>query len=221
MECRGTGRPTVLFLHGVGGQSADWAATLSDLQGIRTCNYDRVNVGRSDVDPGRHKAIDSVEDLHALLDVAGVNPPYVLVGHSIGGMLALMYAAIHPDEVAGILLVDATLPLEAELDPPELVDQIAADLDDNDEHLDWYAAYGEVGAVLDSLPSVPITYMFGTLQKPPPEWVPGAYEEALHEFIDSLPRGRLVEEKSGHSMPLEIPGEIAAETRKMLKEIGS
>lgn len=221
MECQGTGSPTIVFLHGVGGKSTDWAATLSELQGTRTCNYDRLNVGQSDADPGRHKAIDSVEDLSAVLDVAGVDPPYLLVGHSVGGMLALMYAAIHPDEVAGILLVDATLPLEAELDPPELRDQIAADLDGNDEHLDWYAAYGEVGALLDRLGPVPITYMFGTLQEPPPEWVPGAYEKALDEFIESLPRGRLVEENSDHNMPLEIPGEIASEIRRMLKGLGS
>jgi pimeloyl-ACP methyl ester carboxylesterase len=220
-RCEGTGTPTVVLLHGVGGQSADWTATLHQLPGVPTCNYDRLNVGRSDRDPGRHKAVDSVKDLHVLLDVAGVEPPYLLVGHSVGGMLALMYAGLHPDEVAGILLVDATLPLEAELDPPELAGQIAADLDANDEHLDWYDAFRQVGAVLDRLPPVPITYMYGALQTLPSEWEAGAYEKALHEFIDSLPEGRLVEEQSGHEMPIEIPGEIANQVREMLDAIRS
>jgi pimeloyl-ACP methyl ester carboxylesterase len=221
LECHGAGSPTVVFLHGVGGGSADWFATLAQLPGVPACIYDRLNVGRSDHDQGRHQAIDSVNDLRALLDAAGVNPPYLLVGHSFGGMIALMFAAMHPDEVDGILLVDATLPFEADLDPPELRGQIAAELDANDEHLDFYDAYEEVGAVLDRVPPVPITYMFGTLQELAPEWAPGAYEEALHEFIDGLPRGRLVEEDSGHDMPIEIPDEIAEQTLKMFETIGT
>jgi pimeloyl-ACP methyl ester carboxylesterase len=221
MQCRGAGSPTVVFLHGVGGGSADWSATLAQLPGVPACNYDRLNVGRSDQDPDRHQASDSVDELHALLDTVGVHPPYLLVGHSFGGMIALMYAATHADEVDGILLVDATLPFEADLDPPELRGRIAAELDANDEHLDWYDAYEEVGAVLDRLPPVPITYLFGKLQELAPEWAPGAYEEALHEFIDGLPRGRLVEEDSGHDMPIEIPDEIAAQTRMMFEAIGA
>lgn len=219
MQCRGTGGPRVVFLHGVGGKASDWDATLADLTDVPTCTYDRLNVGRSDADPGRHQAIDSVEDLEALLDVGGVTPPYLLVAHSFGGMIALSFAANHPDEVAGILLVDATLPLEADLDPPRLVDDIRAELDDNDEHVDFYEAFGQVGAELDRLPPIPITYLFGTLQVAPPEWEPGAYEEALHAFIDGLPRGRLVVERSSHDMPLEIPEEIAAQTRMLLEDL--
>ena len=222
MECEGDGSPTIVFLHGAfGGTSRDWSATLAHLSGVATCNYDRLNVGASDRDHGRHTVTDSVADLELLLDVAGVDPPYLLVAHSFGGMIALMYAAEHPEEVSGILLVDATLPLEADLDPPELVDQIKVELDDNPEHVDFYDAFAQVGAVLDRLPAVPITYMFGTLQDPVPDWEPGAYEKALHEFIDGLPHGRLVEEQSGHAMPIEIPDEIAVLTRKMLEAIGT
>ena len=78
-----------------------------------------------------------------------------------------------------------------------------------------------MGAGLHRLPSIPITYLFGTLQELAPEWAPGAYEEALHEFIDGLPQGRLVEENSGHDMPIEIPEEIAVQTRTMLEAIGA
>jgi pimeloyl-ACP methyl ester carboxylesterase len=219
LECQGAGSPTIVFLHGLGGQSSDWDATVAGLPDLHTCIYDRLNVGRSGSDPGRHEVIDSVEDLDALMEAAGLEPPYLLVGHSFGGMISLMYAENHPDDVAGLLLVDATLPLEADLDPPRLVEEIKAQLDDNVEHLDFYDAFGEVGAGLRRLPPIPITYLFGTLQEMPPEWAPGAYEEALHEFIDGLPRGRLVEEDSGHAMPIEIPDEIAAQTRTMLEAI--
>ncbi|HET9249705.1 MAG TPA: alpha/beta hydrolase [Actinomycetota bacterium] len=221
MECEGDGSPTIVFLHGVGGQSADWSATLEGLSGVATCNYDRLNAGASDRDPERHTVTDSVADLGSLLDVAGVDPPYLLVAHSFGGMIALLYAADHPEEISGILLVDATMPFEAELDPPELVDRIAADLDDNPEHIDFYDAYAVAADVVDRLPPVPITYLFGTLQELPPEWEPGAYEEALHAYMRGLPEGRLVEEESGHGMPLEIPDEIASQIMAMLDRIGS
>jgi pimeloyl-ACP methyl ester carboxylesterase len=123
--------PTVVFSHGVGGQSVDWDATLSNLADIPTCVYDRVNVGLSDREAGRHSATDDVEDLHAPLEVAGIEPPYVLVGHSFGGMEMLMYAGTYPEDVEGIVLADAPLPFESLLDPPDRRAEIRAELNAN------------------------------------------------------------------------------------------
>ena len=76
----------------------------------RVCTYDRLNVGRSDTVPGRHTGSGSVRDLDALLDAAGVPPPYVLIGFSFGGLLASMYAGAHPDQVAGLMSIHGSLP---------------------------------------------------------------------------------------------------------------
>ena len=105
LRCEGTGSPgspTVVYLHGLGGDGSDSKSINAQLASkARVCTYDRLNVGRSDRDPGRHSGADSVADLHALLAAAGVPGPYLLVGFSFGGLLAIMYAATYPDQVWG------------------------------------------------------------------------------------------------------------------------
>jgi pimeloyl-ACP methyl ester carboxylesterase len=76
----------------------------------RVCVYDRANVGHSDPVGGRLTGRDSAEDLHALLRSAEVPGPYVLLGASLGGAIADIFAAAHPKEVAGMFLLDSTLP---------------------------------------------------------------------------------------------------------------
>ncbi len=127
LDCEGTGTPTVVLMHGsifeaadlADGGSSEWARTRDELGDTRTCAYDRRNVGQSEQVPGMSSAEDAIEDLRGLLQAAGENPPYVLAGYSFGGLLSLLYAGTYPDEVNGIVLVDATLPLEWDLDPPE------------------------------------------------------------------------------------------------------
>jgi len=111
ISCQGSGSPTIVHLHGLGGTSVD-AAPLPETVGgpQRFCVYDRANVGSSDSDGRRHTGAASVRDLHALLAAAEVPGPYVLVGASFGGLLAMMYAATYRDDVVGLVLLDAMLP---------------------------------------------------------------------------------------------------------------
>jgi pimeloyl-ACP methyl ester carboxylesterase len=73
----------------------------------RTCAYDRAGIGNSIRRPGVHDARDDVDDLQRLLDGSRLAPPYVLVGQSYGGLLVRGFAHSHPDETAGVVLVDA------------------------------------------------------------------------------------------------------------------
>lgn len=225
MDCAGTGAPTVVMLHGIiwdvvfGGGSADWADTREALP-TRTCAYDRRNVGLSGQVPGRSTAADAVEDLHGLLQTAGVEAPYVLAGHSFGGLLSLLYAGTYPDEVAGIVLVDATLPLEWELDPPETVPEVRIELNDNGERIDFYGAGAATDSVLENLPHVPITYLYALRGEEDSDWEAGAYAAALLKFIRGLPNGRLVEFDTDHDMLLDIPADVADQIQQVLLRAG-
>ncbi|MCK9684470.1 alpha/beta fold hydrolase [Scleromatobacter humisilvae] len=105
--CSGTGSPTVVFESPSGGAAWDWWAVQPKVAAkTRACVYDRAGYGFSDASPRAADAEGAVGDLHALLQAAGVSPPYVLVGNSFGGAVAQLFAWTHPDEVAGLVLVE-------------------------------------------------------------------------------------------------------------------
>jgi pimeloyl-ACP methyl ester carboxylesterase len=108
LKCVGSGRPTILLEAGFGGTSDVWLDVQRPLGRTgRTCAYDRAGLGHSTALPGVHDATDETRDLQRLLDTAHLPPPYVLVGHSYGGLLVRLFAHAHPNEVAGVVLVDA------------------------------------------------------------------------------------------------------------------
>ena len=93
---------------GYPGDSTTWRDVHGQLgQTTRTCAYDRAGLGNSPPMRGVHDARDEIADLQRLLGAAGIRPPYVLVGHSYGGMLARLFASERPEETAGVVLVDA------------------------------------------------------------------------------------------------------------------
>jgi pimeloyl-ACP methyl ester carboxylesterase len=102
-------RPAVIFEAGGGGSSAAWKGVQAALPGtIRACAYDRAGSGKSDPGPEPRSMDAEVTDLHAVLAKANISAPIVLVGHSLGGILARLYVHKYPDSVAGVLLVDPT-----------------------------------------------------------------------------------------------------------------
>jgi pimeloyl-ACP methyl ester carboxylesterase len=99
---------TVILEPGSPGYSLDWSLVQPAVaQFTRVCAYDRAGYGWSEPGPEPRSAGQMVAELHALLENAAEEGPYVLVGASFGGMVAQMYAAQHPDQVAGLVLVDA------------------------------------------------------------------------------------------------------------------
>jgi pimeloyl-ACP methyl ester carboxylesterase len=111
LHCTGSGGPTVVLMSGLGGNSAGWARIAPAVaDASRVCAYDRAGQGWSEDAPGPQDGVAAATDLHALLDAAGEDGPYVLVGHSIGGDHAMVYADRYPEQVAGMVLLDATSP---------------------------------------------------------------------------------------------------------------
>ena len=109
IQCAGTGSPTVVLDAGLGDSSLHWSLVQAEIgQTAQVCAYDRAGLGWSDPGPQPRTPGRIAGDLHTLLINAGIPGPYVLVGHSAGGKNVRMYAIKYPDQVAGMVLVDAT-----------------------------------------------------------------------------------------------------------------
>jgi pimeloyl-ACP methyl ester carboxylesterase len=108
LYCTGEGSPTVILEAGFGAWSTDWATAQPGLSQItRTCSYDRAGLGWSEAGPEPRDPEQIAMELHTLLTKAGIEGPYVLAGHSIGGKHIRMFTELYPDEVIGLVFVDA------------------------------------------------------------------------------------------------------------------
>lgn len=139
LECRGSGAATVVLIGGLRAAADYWNRTdtkpITVMQGIgesaRVCAYDRPGTvregnafSRSDPIPQPSSERSAVADLHALLAAADVHGPFVLVGHSYGGCIARLYASTYPDQVKGMVLVDALSEAVADAMSPEQYAQL-------------------------------------------------------------------------------------------------
>jgi len=113
IRCDGDGGPSVIFDAALGGSSLSWTLVQPAVARVtRACSYDRAGFGWSDAGPLPRTAGRIADELHTLLRAAPVPKPYVLVGHSYGGLVMRVYAARHPDEVAGLVLIEPAIPEE-------------------------------------------------------------------------------------------------------------
>ncbi len=127
LRCAGEGRPTVLLEAGAGLDSRDWRAVQPRVARFtRVCSYDRMGLGRSRGSLDALAEDTVVTQLHRLLTVAGVGRPYVLAGHSMGGLYVRAYEQSYPGEVVGMVLVDSVTGAEAPLEEMPLVVLAAA-----------------------------------------------------------------------------------------------
>jgi len=115
LKCEGTGAPVVVIDAGLGTAPAGdpgWLGIAGKIAPVtRVCLYDRAGLGSSDPAPSRPRTSkDAATDLHAALKAAHVDGPYLLVGHSIGGLHAQVFASLYPDDTAGLVLVSSTHP---------------------------------------------------------------------------------------------------------------
>ena len=135
LNCTGSGSPTVVLQAGGGEMSSafGWIAPAVSEQ-TRVCVYDRAGHGWSESSGTAQDGAEIAADLHALLERGRVPGPYVLVGHSFGGLYTLTFAALYPDEVAGMVLVDTTAPATepapisptSDVGSPGAMDRVAA-----------------------------------------------------------------------------------------------
>lgn len=179
IRCAGQGTPSVIIDSGLGDPAASsggWRVVTSEIaKTTQICLYDRAGLGGSNPAPGQYQSSrtsqDMVNDLHTLLVNANVAAPYILVGASIGGYNAHLYAGQYPKEVAGVVLVDSAHPdqwseILAVLPPEEPTESYAlqnlrssTNPLSNNENLDVNESAAQVRAIksLGDLPIVVLT----------------------------------------------------------------
>lgn len=110
IRCLGEGSPVVVFDSGLSDSNIQWAYVLPAVaERTRACAYDRAGMGFSDPSDRPSSSANIVDDLQRVLAAAGVAPPYVLVGHSFGGLNVRLFASTHLAQIAGLVLVDAAM----------------------------------------------------------------------------------------------------------------
>jgi pimeloyl-ACP methyl ester carboxylesterase len=113
---KGSGGPTVLFESGIAATNLNWCRIQETVSRFtHTASYDRGGLGWSSPASSARTPGNIAIELHAMLEGAGIKPPYVLVGHSFGGLVMRRYAVLYPEDVAGVVLVD---PMRCEEWPP-------------------------------------------------------------------------------------------------------
>jgi pimeloyl-ACP methyl ester carboxylesterase len=222
LSCRGSGLPTVVYLHGYGTSSSNAGLVPNKLTKRRVCVYDRANAGRSELVDGPLTGEDSVKDLHALLATADIPGPYVLLGSSGGGLIAAMYAATYPDDVTGMVLLDSPLPGEEELGRliPRYARLKAGDWKRAGDRFDRLTTLRQAQAIEGSEPPVPVTYLAANPLDIPPDWPVDRLTEAVRrmqrEFVSGFSPGRLVLVSTPHYMEPLIPDRIAREVERVI-----
>jgi pimeloyl-ACP methyl ester carboxylesterase len=260
LACKGSGSPTVILEAGAFNNGDTWsmvepqeAGKISVFDGVaeftRVCAYDRPGTisgvqthqrSRSDPAPMPRSAGDVVADLRALLAAARVGPPYVLVGHSFGGLIARFFTSSVPDDVVGLVLVDAAhedfwAKLKALMTPAQWERMVQTPQERADyrdvEKLDLDASAAEMRRAAAAKPLRPLPLVVLSRGRPmeipadllahlPPDYV-AAQEKVWRELQDALAAlapgaQHVIATKSGHDIPITEPDLVITAVRQVV-----
>lgn len=238
----GVGSPTVILETGLGAPSEVWVPVQREVARFaRVCRFDRAGRGQSDPAPTPRNCAEMVADLRALPRNAAVPGPYLLVGNSVGGMNARLYAHRHPGEVAGLVLLDGShhdqfVRIGDALPAPELAAPDAhkdfhgfwaggwRDPANNAEGVDFVTSREQLRAI-DSLGDLPMVVLVSAtfLREVPtqPEARPRLHEiwQELQRDLANLSANSAyrVVETSRHFIQRDRPGEVVAAIREVVQ----
>lgn len=240
LDCAGesrNGSPTVILESGFGSPASVWDKVQPEVAKFtRVCSYDRAGLGASEPVAAPRTVVAVTEELHALLTKAKVPGPYVLVGHSLGGMLARIYASYYPSEVAGMVLVDSAHEDEADrgvaLMPAEMLKEILRTAKPEDlkvqggESIDTCSLRPLMNALhwRADIPLVVLTQgrPYNAEDYPAPSMAPKAYQlhlELQKELAARSAKGRqVIAERSGHFIHQDQPELVVEAIRKVTEE---
>ncbi len=218
--------PAVILEGGFGTGIASWSTVQREIAKFaQVVSYDRAGLGQSDPGPKPRDAKQIATELHLALQKAGIKPPYVLVGHSLGGPLVRVFASMYPTEVAGLVLVDPAqeaFHVWTKTNPPpgfkEEVAKIAkAPQGLRDEYEAVDATYEQARAA--RVPAgIPVTLLTAMQDVGMPAEARRVAAEKQKEWIEKVPGGkRIVAEKSGHFIQAQEPA-LVIEAIKLVVE---
>jgi len=178
MHCAGSGSPTVVLMAGIFSWSLVWYKTQPVIaQKTRVCAFDRAAYGFSDPAPRPQILSEVVDDLHAALKAGPIPGPYVLVGHSLGGLEARVYAQRWPEELVGMVLVDTAQAAEG------LIDENQPGFDEADGQESYTADMLHCAALAARGPFEPSSPDFKSCSATLPDDTPAAFRKVWPQFF--------------------------------------
>lgn len=172
IDCIGSGGPAIILETGFSQPGSAMDVLQNELARTNlTCTYDRAGLGRSGTAPEPRVASDVVADLHALLEAASVPAPYVLVGHSAGGVFVQLYARTYPDQVLGVVALNPVPPanewLSQALPLMDAWEQSEEDAayrgEGQSESIDWYASSNQLMVAPAPRPDIRFEMLISTI----------------------------------------------------------
>ena len=231
LECTGDGPLTVVYVHGWVNNPEyvphNSAIRIRDRlsRDYRVCLYDRRNVGSSETVDAVQTPADMLHDMEAVLEAGGVEPPYILMAASFGGLVASAYLQEHPDDVVGMVLIDTMFPDELRLDRyiPRDFRFVYYRQDDKCCTLERIAQFDLIRSLQDAIgkePDIPVIYL-ASEQEPRTE---NPYEspeydarilDAQAAYVDRFSPGILRWVDAPHFMEPVVPDVIADAVREV------
>lgn len=214
----------VVFENGLGGRMEWWKKVLPEIsKDTTTFAYNRPGYGKSDSVSSPRDGSHVVDELRALLRNKGLNPPYILVGHSLGGLYMQLFARRYPDEVGGLILVDSTHPKQLDGDGAiekqsfwvrgivgALVTGTAK------EELNLLSQTGEQVLSLPTLQDKPVFVLSASEPMQEKSKLADDANEKRKDIARLYPNSKQIWVDSGHGIPLEKPESVVSVIREVL-----
>jgi pimeloyl-ACP methyl ester carboxylesterase len=214
----------VVFENGLGGRMEWWKKVLSEIsKDTTTFAYNRPGYGRSDSVSTPRDGSHVVDELRMLLRSKGLNPPYILVGHSLGGLYMQLFARRYPDEVSALILVDSTHPKQ--LDGVSAIEKQsfwvrglvgALVTGTAKEELNLLSQTGEQVLGLQTLLNKPVFVLSASQPLKEKSKLADDSNDKRKDIARLYPNSKQIWVDSGHGIPLENPESVISMIREVL-----